>query len=139
MNQVLKALLFVAGIALFAGGAQAAKEDAKAPAAAAAATGDKATSKTPPAAAGKEADKSAASTAAIDLNSASAAELMTLPQIGDARAKAIVQGRPYGRKDELLSKNILSQGIYNGIKDKVVARQGSNKAAPAKPGADGKK
>jgi DNA uptake protein ComE-like DNA-binding protein len=135
MKQALKAMLLAVGIALSIGAAHAAKEDAPA------ATSDKGMAKPPQAAAGKDAGKAANNSAAamIDLNSASEAELMTLPQIGDARAKAIVQGRPYSRKDELVSKKIVTQGVYNGIKDKVVARQGSDKAAPAKPGADGKK
>ncbi|KQO59436.1 DNA-binding protein [Methylobacterium sp. Leaf87] len=61
--------------------------------------------------------------ALIDLNSASPAELDALPGIGAARAAAIVKGRPYRGKDELVSKKVLSQGVYDGIKDKVIAKQ----------------
>ena len=59
----------------------------------------------------------------IDRNSASEEQLMTLPGIGEARAKAIVKGRPYGGKDELVRKNVLSEGVYDKIKDLVIARQ----------------
>ncbi len=37
------------------------------------------------------------------------------PRIGEARAKAIIAGRPYRGKDELVRKNILTQGVYDGI------------------------
>ena len=65
----------------------------------------------------------AAKTALIDLNSASAAELDALPGIGSARSAAIIKGRPYRGKDELVSKKILSESVYEGIKDKVIAKQ----------------
>ena len=49
--------------------------------------------------------------AQIDINRAKADELMTLKGIGEARAAAIIKGRPYARKDEL------------EIKDKIIAKQ----------------
>ncbi|MDP4002137.1 helix-hairpin-helix domain-containing protein [Methylobacterium sp. NEAU K] len=65
----------------------------------------------------------AAKGALIDLNSASPAELDALPGIGSARAAAIVKGRPYRGKDELVSKKIIPQSVYDGIKDKIIAKQ----------------
>lgn len=59
----------------------------------------------------------------IDLNSASAAELDALPGIGKTRSEAIIKGRPYRGKDELVQKNIVPQSVYDGIKDKVIAKQ----------------
>jgi competence protein ComEA len=59
----------------------------------------------------------------IDLNSASEAELSALPGIGPARSAAIVKGRPYKGKDELLRKKIVPSNVYEGIKDKVIAKQ----------------
>jgi radical SAM superfamily enzyme with C-terminal helix-hairpin-helix motif len=59
----------------------------------------------------------------IDINSASKAELMTLPGIGDARADAIIKGRPYKGKDELVQKKIITDGVYQPIKDKIIAKQ----------------
>lgn len=59
----------------------------------------------------------------MDINSASEAELATLPGIGEARAKAIVKGRPYKGKDDLVQKKILSKGVYDKIKDDIIAKQ----------------
>ena len=59
----------------------------------------------------------------IDVNSASRDELKALAGIGDARADAIIKGRPYRGKDELAQKNIVPDGVYAGIKDRIVARQ----------------
>ncbi|MFZ6707754.1 ComEA family DNA-binding protein [Undibacterium sp. TC9W] len=64
-----------------------------------------------------------AKTELLDLNSATKKELATLPKIGDVRSDAIIKGRPYKGKDELLSKKILTEDAYNGIKDLVIAKQ----------------
>ena len=76
-----------------------------------------------PAAAPIAAPKPAA--ALLDINSASKSELDALPGIGNARAEAIIKGRPYKGKDELVQKNIVPQGVYNGIQDKIIAKQKS--------------
>jgi competence protein ComEA len=70
-------------------------------------------------------DKSGAAmkTEPLDINSASVDELKTIPGIGDAYAKKIVDGRPYKRKDELVQKKVVPQGTYDKIKDQIVAKQ----------------
>jgi competence protein ComEA len=70
-------------------------------------------------------DKSGApmKTEPLDINSASVDELKTIPGIGDAYAKKIVDGRPYKRKDELVQKKVVPQGTYDKIKDQIVAKQ----------------
>lgn len=59
----------------------------------------------------------------IDINRAKADELMTLKGIGEARAAAIIKGRPYARKDELVQRKVLPEAVYNEVKDKIVAKQ----------------
>lgn len=62
--------------------------------------------------------------ALLDINSASKDELKALKGVGDKRADDIIKGRPYKSKDELARKKVIPQGVYNGIKDKIIAKQG---------------
>jgi len=59
----------------------------------------------------------------VDINSASSTELDALPGIGKARAAKIIKGRPYNGKDDLLNRKVLPANVYNGIKDKIIAKQ----------------
>jgi len=71
--------------------------------------------------------------ALLDINSASKAELDALPGIGAARSDAIIKGRPYKGKDDLVNKKVIPQNVYDGIKDKIIAKQAAAPApAPAK-------
>jgi DNA uptake protein ComE-like DNA-binding protein len=113
-SSLLRSLTLIAGLAAFPALAQTpapATPTAKPPTAA------------PATAAKPEPAKADAKAPLIDLNSASAAELDALPGIGSARSGAIIKGRPYKGKDELVSKKILSESVYEGIKDKVIAKQ----------------
>src|SRR3954467_3908398 len=59
----------------------------------------------------------------LDINSATAEQLDALPGIGKAYSAKIIEGRPYKGKDELVEKKILPQKTYDGIKDKIIAKQ----------------
>ena len=59
----------------------------------------------------------------VDINSASETDLQTLSGIGPARAKAIIAGRPYKGKNDLVNKNIIPSNVYQGIKDQIIAKQ----------------
>ena len=61
--------------------------------------------------------------ALIDINRATAAELKTIPGIGDAYSKRIIDGRPYTAKNQLVSRGILPQGVYDKIKDQIIANK----------------
>jgi DNA uptake protein ComE-like DNA-binding protein len=88
------------------------------------------------AAAGTQAT-AAAKAKVVDINTASEAELKAVPGIGDAYAAKIIAGRPYAKKDQLKSRNILPAPVYEKTKDLIIARQAAKEAV--KPTAAKKK
>lgn len=111
---LIKSMMLAAGLALAMTGAVQAKDAPKTAMPAADA---------PAKAKDAKDTKDAKAAAPMDINSASAKELASLPKIGDARAAAIIKGRPYKAKDELVDKKILSDDVYAEIKDKIIAKQ----------------
>ena len=76
------------------------------------------------AAAGKAKEGAAAAKGKlVDLNTATQAELESLPGVGEAYAKTIMDARPFERKDQLVSKKVLTKATYTKVKDLVIAKQ----------------
>ncbi len=106
MTKLFQSMLLALSLTVLMSGGVQAKDDAKPSASASAAASAK-----PKAA------------PLMDINTASKKELASLPKIGDARSDAIIKGRPYKAKDELVDKKILSEDVYKEIKDLIIAKQ----------------
>jgi len=59
---------------------------------------------------------------AVDLNSASRAQLEHLPGVGASAARRIAENRPYSTPHDLVRKGVLSQSEYDRIAGDVVTR-----------------
>ena len=58
----------------------------------------------------------------LDINSASAGDLKTLPGIDDDAANRIIEGRPYTQGSDLAKKHIVSHAEYDRISGKITAK-----------------
>jgi DNA uptake protein ComE-like DNA-binding protein len=57
----------------------------------------------------------------LDINTATVDQLKAFPGIGDAYSKRIIDGRPYTAKNQLVSRGVLPENVYNKIKDSIIA------------------
>ncbi len=126
MTKLLKSILLSLGLVMAITNVALAKDEAKPATSTATSTAASAaaTKAAPSASAAASASAPKAKPAPLlDINSASKKDLAKLPKIGEARSAAIIKGRPYSGKDELLSKKILTEDAYNEIKDLIIAKQ----------------
>lgn len=70
----------------------------------------------------------------VDINSATLTDLRSLPGIGTAYARKIVEGRPYASVDELKVRKVLSNGIYDKIRERISAKGHLKAVSGDKPG-----
>ncbi|HEU4804345.1 MAG TPA: helix-hairpin-helix domain-containing protein [Nitrobacter sp.] len=61
--------------------------------------------------------------ARLDINTATKDELMAFKGIGDKYSDKIIAGRPYAKKDQLVSKHILPEATYKKIAGQIIASQ----------------
>ena len=59
----------------------------------------------------------------VDLNSASESDLLALPGITRRDARRIIADRPYRDPRDLVSRGILSEDTYAGIRDRITVAQ----------------
>jgi DNA uptake protein ComE-like DNA-binding protein len=67
--------------------------------------------------------KPAAKDELLDINTATEDQLKAIAGIGDTYASKIIAGRPYTKKDQLVSKNIVPKNVYDKIKDRIIAKK----------------
>ena len=59
----------------------------------------------------------------IDINHASLAELLKIPGMTQSWAGRIIRFRPYRAKNDLLLRGVVSDAVYDRIKDYVIAHR----------------
>lgn len=71
----------------------------------------------------------------VDINTATAAELKTIPGLGDVYISQIIAKRPYANKSQLVSRNVLPEAVYEKVKGQIIAKQAQTgaKKPTAKP------
>jgi len=68
--------------------------------------------------------------ARVDINRANAAELLKVPGMTPGWAGRIVRFRPYGSKQDLLDRGVVTSEVYDRIKDYVIAHRSGNPSRP---------
>lgn len=56
----------------------------------------------------------------VNVNVASSRQLQRLPGLSETDVEKVIQGRPYKQKDELVTREIITEGTYHKIKDLII-------------------
>ena len=72
-----------------------------------------------------ETKKPTARTDRVDINTASPEQLKAIQGLNDREVKKIIDGRPYSRRNELVTKKIITQETYDKIKQQISAKNAS--------------
>lgn len=59
----------------------------------------------------------------VDINTASKSELTGTLGITDAQADRMIAARPYANTDQLVTRRVLTNSEYDGIRDKVTVKK----------------
>lgn len=59
----------------------------------------------------------------LDINLATVEQLRALPGMGEVYVRRIVAGRPYGAKNQLVTRGVIPQQAYERIQGRIVARR----------------
>jgi DNA uptake protein ComE-like DNA-binding protein len=59
----------------------------------------------------------------LDINTASAQQLNALPGFGPAYTRRVIAGRPYSAKNQLFTRGVVPQGVYERVSDLIVAHR----------------
>lgn len=57
----------------------------------------------------------------VNINTATADDLKTLPGVDDVRAHRIIANRPYDHSDDLVKKHVVNQAEYDRISGQITA------------------
>jgi len=58
----------------------------------------------------------------IDINTATAQQLRALPGFGDAYVRRVIAGRPYTAKNQMVTRGVLPQVVYEKVASRIIAR-----------------
>ena len=83
--------------------------------------------------AAEKSDTPSANGQPVDLNSASKKDLAALPGVGPDHAQSIIDARPFGSKEDLLKKKVISQATYDKIQDRITANGPKKQSLPEGP------
>jgi competence protein ComEA len=59
----------------------------------------------------------------LDINTATPQQLNALPGFGPAYTRRVIAGRPYTAKNQLVTRGVIPQGVYENISVLIIAHR----------------